>query len=61
MFLPGLAAKDRNLHPVAILDSTARTTWWTGTESEKNAQWTTCLIATPAMHDGRSRALHSNV
>ena len=24
-------------------------------------QWTTCLIATPAMHDGRSRALHSNV
>ena len=21
---------------------------------------TTCLIATPAMHDGRSRALHSN-
>ena len=34
-----LAAKDRNLHPVAILNSTARTTRWTGTASEKNAQF----------------------
>ena len=34
-----LAAKDRNLHPVAILNSTARTTRWTGTASEKKAQF----------------------
>ena len=34
-----LAAKDRNLHPVAILNSAARTTRWTGTASEKNAQF----------------------
>ena len=27
------------LHPVAILNSTARTTRWTGTASEKNAQF----------------------
>ena len=36
---PLLAAKDRNLHPVAILNSAARTTRWTGTASEKNAQF----------------------
>ena len=34
-----LAAKDRNLHPVAILNSAARTTRWTGAASEKNAQF----------------------